>query len=331
MEERVTVLKPLERGAECPCNGKALSPQNKIDSHNFPFTLNTVIGCHFGCVYCYLQEFPFCMHTKFPEEVKVKLWIADKLDQELNKYKNLPQHLKRVQVNVATEGYLPLVLTRVEREYQRDIMAEVLDVFRKHWSNGNHWMVHLLTKSHMVLKHIDKISAMKEQVQLEITITTLDEERRRKIEGCAPSVARRLKVIKEYASAGVFVRAMCMPLIGTRKDAEAIRTACFENGARAFKHKGVNYWSESALLNGQVKRNSGRKDEVFQDLLVKSSEPYREHGKIQKMTVKMPDIIKSGKSKKWLGYKPEQLQNRKMTMEVSGYSEINNIDWGYVR
>lgn len=309
----------------------ALIPQNKIDSHNFPFTLNALIGCHFGCQYCYLQEYPFCTQTRFPEEVKVKLWIAEKLDQELNKYKNLPQHLKRVQVNVATEGYLPLVMVRVKREYQRDIMAEVLNVFRKHWENGNYWMVHLITKSHMVLKHLDIISAMKDQIQLEITITTLDEARRRKIEGHAPSVAKRLKVMREFASAGVFVRAMCMPLIGNRNDAETIRTACFDNGARAFKHKGVNYWDEQAILNGETIKVSGRKDEVFEDLLVMSSEPYRENNKIQTMDVMMPVIVKSGKSKRWLGYEPQDLKNRIMTMENSGYSEINNINWGYVK
>ena len=90
---------------------------------------------------------------------------------------------------------------------------------------------------------------MRDQVQLEITITTLDENRRRMMEGWAPSVSKRLKVIEKFASGGVFVRAMCMPLIGDRQDAEAIRDVCFDNGARAFKHKGVNYWDESALLD----------------------------------------------------------------------------------
>ena len=95
--------------------GIALTPQKKIDSHNFPFTLNTIIGCHFGCRYCYLQGSPFRFHTKFPSEAKVKLWMADRLDKELTKYKHLPQHLKRVQVNVATEGYLPLVMDKGEK------------------------------------------------------------------------------------------------------------------------------------------------------------------------------------------------------------------------
>jgi len=262
--------------------------------------------------------------------VKVKLWIAERLDRDLTKYKDLPQHLKRVQVNVATEGYLPTVMARVTKELNRDIMAEVLGIFRKHWENGNHWMIHLITKSHMVLKHLDIISAMKDQIQLEMTITTLDEERRRQIEGWAPSVQKRLKVMGKFAAAGVFVRAMCMPLIGTRQEAEAIKDACFDHGARAFKHKGVNYWDEGALLNGETKRESGRQDEVFEDLLEMSCEPYRENGKIQKMTARMPVIVKSGKSKRWKGYKETDFQDREMIMEVSGYSEINDIEWGYV-
>jgi DNA repair photolyase len=310
--------------------GIALTPQKKIDSHNFPFTLNTIIGCHFGCQYCYLQGYPFNRHAKFSKEAKVKLWIAERLDKDLTKYKHLPQHLKRVQVNVATEGYLPTVMAKVKKELNRDIMAEVLQVFRKHWENGNHWMVHLITKSHMVIKHLGIISAMKDQIQLEMTITTLDEKRRRQIEGCAPSVQKRLKVMREFATAGVFVRAMCMPLIGTRQEAEAIKDACFDHGARAFKHKGVNYWDEGALLYGEPKRESGRQDEVFEDLLVNSCEPYRVNGEIQKIAVKMPVVVKSGKSKRWKGYKETDFQDCEIMMEVSGYSEINEIEWGYV-
>ena len=311
--------------------GTALTRQNKIDSHNIPFTMNTVIGCHFGCRYCYVQGFPFGKHAEFPIEAKVKLWIPDKLDKELDKYKHLPQHLKRVQVNVSTEGYLPRVMHKVQKELDRDIMAEVLEVFRKHWENGNQWMVHLITKSHMVLRHLDIISAMRDQVQLEMTITTLDEERRRLLEGLAPSVAKRLKVMENFASAGVFVRTMCMPLIGTREDAEEIRAVCFDHGARAFKHKNVNYWDEDALLKGETKKSSGRSDDVFEDLLVKSSEPYMENGEIQKKAVQMPVIVKTGKQPKWKGYKDEDLQEREMVMEVSGYLEMNDIDWGYVK
>ncbi len=311
---------------------KALNPQKKIDQHNLPFTLNTSIGCLFGCRYCFIQEPPFKWHAIFGQEVKVKLWIAEQLDRDLRKYLVLPQHLKRVQVNVATEGYLPSAMIKVKKELGRDIMAEVLTVFRKHWQEGNQWMVHLITKSHMVQKHLDIISDMRDQLQLEITITTLDESRRKKIERLAPSVKRRLEIIRKFAEAGVFVRVMCMPLIGTRKDAEEIKAVCFDNGAKAFKHKGVNYWDKKALLAGETVKDSGREDEVFDDLLLKSSELILENGMPKKLIVKMPIIIRSrsGKSKRWQGYKKEDLRAREMLIENSGYADINNINWGYV-
>jgi hypothetical protein len=182
----------------------------------------------------------------------------------------------------------------------------------------------------MVQEHLDIISDMRDQVQLEITITTLDESRRKQIECFAPSVKRRLEIMRKFADAGVFVRVMCMPLIGTRKDAEEIRAVCFDHGAKAFKHKGVNYWDEKALLAGETVKDSGRKDEVFDDLLLKSSEPILENGAPKKLIVKMPVIIRSGKNKRWQGYKKEDLREREMLIENSGYADINNINWGYV-
>lgn len=309
---------------------KALTPQNKIDSHNLPFTLNTSIGCHFGCQYCYIQGFPFNLHAVFGEEAKVKLWIAAKLDEDLHRYMALPQHLKRVQVNVATEGYLPISMIRTKKIHGRDIMMEVLDVFKKHWDEGNRWMVHIVTKSHMVRKHLGIFENMRDQVQLEMTITTLDEESRKQLEGLAPSVRKRLNIVREFSEVGVFVRIMCMPLIGSREDAERLRQVCFEHGARAFKHKGVNYWDQNALLAGDAIKAKGRKDEVYEDLLINGSEPIVENGQSRTMTVPMPVIIKNGKNKRWKGYQIEDLEDKIMIMENSGYSEVNDIDWGYI-
>ncbi len=232
--------------------GKALNPQKNIGVNDFPFTLNTVIGCLFNCRYCYLQNAPFKFHTEFGKEIKIKTWISDKLDKELTKYIDLPQHLKRVQVNQASEGYLPQAINKVEKDLNRDLMKEVLDVFRKHWDNGNKWMVHLMTKSHLIINHIDALTNMKDQVQVEVTITTLDENRARILEGTAPSVKKRLDLIRQLSDRGIFVRVMCMPFIGGKDDALQVRDKCFDFGARAFKHKSMNYWDENEILMGNL-------------------------------------------------------------------------------
>jgi len=188
--------------------GIALNKQKMVEINAFPFSLNTNIGCLTQCRYCYLQNAPFKWHTDFGNEIKVKTWIAEKLDRELENKKNLPQHLKRVQVNSATEGYSPQGMHKVESQFGRDIMAEVLEVFREHWLNGNKWMVHLVTKSHLIQTHLPLIASMKEQVQVELTITSLSETRARQLEGFASSVSKRLDIISDFSAAGVFVRVM---------------------------------------------------------------------------------------------------------------------------
>ena len=167
--------------------GPSLRPQKNINQYNLPFTLNPCIGCLFGCSYCYVQWSSF-RHTVFGNEIKVKTWLPQRLDRDLRKYGGLPQHLKRVQINSNCESYVPHVMIKTKQDLGKDIMRQVLEVFQRQWDRGNHWMLHLFTKSHLVLKHLDIIKAMKDQVQLELTITTLDENRRRIVEGCAPSV-----------------------------------------------------------------------------------------------------------------------------------------------
>ena len=299
--------------------GRALLPQKKIDVNDFPFTLNTTIGCLFECAYCYLQNAPFNLHTDFGKEIKVKTWIPEKLNKDLEKHKGLPQHLKRVQVNPATEGYLPQGIKKIEDELGRDIMREVLDIFRQHWDNGNKWMIHLVTKSQLVLRHLDLFATMADQFQLELTLTTLDEERARTLEGTAPTVAKRLDVIKQFSAADIFVRVMCMPFIGTEDEAKYLRDECFKLGARGFKHKALNYFDETEMLKGNLVGGGGKRDVGYKNLLVKSGEPVLDKaGQTQSKTVSIPD-------KKWKVFSDET-----RTIVNSGYSELNTLDWGYI-
>ncbi len=297
--------------------GVALTLQKSIDGSNLPFTLNTCIGCLTGCRYCYLQQAPFKWHSVFGEEVKVKTWISDRLDKELERHKDLPQHLKRVQVNPATEGYLPQVIRVMREDHGRDVMGEVLAVFRKHWNAGNKWMVHLVTKSHRVLDHLDLISDMKDQVQLELTITSTDEAVVRKLEGYAPLASKRIEMVTTFADRGVFVRVMCMPFIGDEQEAALLLQGCFQPaGASGFKHKSTNYWSEAKLSEGELVSSGGKRDIIFTDLLWNSGEPVLEGaGKPRMVTASMPDGTVS------------KLTKRAVPVLDFGYRYLNDVDW----
>ena len=290
--------------------GKALSPQKKIDMFNFPFTLNNNIGCLYACNYCYLQGYIFFKHAEFGKEVKVKTWIPDKLDKELERFKDLPQHLKRVQINPATEGFHPAVIKHVRDHCDRDLFRETIGVFRKHIDAGNRWMLHIVTKSNSITNYIELLEDIRQFVQVEITIITADKQLSRQVEPFAPSINARLKAVEKLANAGIFVRIMASPFMSTASDDEAIhqdllalKELTFNSGAKAFKNKGLNYFNVSDVRAGQARQVREQKNKYFEDLVIKSGEPIlRKNGKARIKTVLMPKKVKTKRSEKYNPY-----------------------------
>ena len=88
--------------------------------------------------------------------------------------------------------------------------AEVLKVFQ---NMGKDWMVHLVTKSPAILDFADQLAEMKAQVQVEVSLVTIDEDSSRIFEHGTPSVAQRLRIIETLAKRGIFVRLMLMPVM----------------------------------------------------------------------------------------------------------------------
>ena len=301
-------------------NGSALTRTKKpIQTTQFPFTLNANIGCLYKCSYCYLQSPPFSFQTDFGNEVRIKTDLPRKLDEELFKHSQLPAYIKRVQINEATEGYLPQTIQAAKEHLGRDLMAEILLTFRKHWRLGNRWMLHLVTKSHLILNHIELIEEMRDQLQIELTLTTLDETLARKVEGDAPSVSKRLEVLDRFAKRNVFVRIMCMPFLGNENEAETIKGTLLNRGAKAFKQKGLNYFDRELLLKGKTARVKGRLDEKFQDLIYKSGEVVLDdNGEPKSQILLLPND-------KWDSFTQQSIQRID-----SGYKEMNSYVWGYV-
>ena len=314
----------------------ALTPQKKIDLFNFPFTLNMNIGCLYACRYCYLQKFPFSHHAEFGKEVKVKLWIPEKLDLELEKYRDLPQHLKRVQVNPATEGLHPKVLQYTRDHCNRDLVRETLQVFLRHWNAGNHWMVHFVTKSNSVTDYVDLLTELKHMVQVEITIITANQQLSRQVELYTPSVNARLRAVETLSKAGIFVRVMAMPFMTTfsveeqiHDDLVILKELCFNRGAIAFKNKGLNYFDESDVQAGEAKHKKGQEDQYFADLIIRFGEPILdENGAEQRRSVLMPQQANwhnwAGKS--WR----DRMEARDEVVVNCGYGQLNEIEWGNI-
>ena len=302
--------------------GNAFNRQKEFQNGT-PFTASPYIGCLGGCRYCYTQGAPFKFHTEFGREVKVKTWFPEKVDAELHKYSDHPQYLKRVQMNESCEYYIPEVLAKMDEDLHRDIMAEILSAFKKHWDNGNKWMLHIVTKSPHILRHLPILSSMREMIQVEMTLICLDEGRRRSVESNPFTVNDRLEAIRELSKSGVFVRIMAMPFFGNKEEAMALREEAFKYGARAFKHKGLNYFDWDLLVRDDRSKTGNREDHIFTDLIVKSGEPFIQDGHQGTVRLLMPN-------RQWKHAYVGNLEEQEVPMIKFGYSDLNDIDWGNI-
>jgi len=327
----------------------ALRAQEKLGQYDFPFTLNPIIGCFMGCKYCFS---PFIVdgynpdrREKFFTNAIVKLDKAEHLDKELTRYRDLPQCMKRVQVNETSEYYQSKVLSELQTKKHPDLMKKILKVFKKHWDNENHWMVHILTKSHLVLNHLKILKDMKEMVQVEISFATHNDKLSRKLEYYTPTISRRLKAVEKLSSSGIFVRIMAMPFYGDKKDLLKLKTDTFNCGAQAFKNKGLNYyksWDElrkpmtfDDFLNADLSTGKGRVDAKEESLIIKSGEFVRtQKNYFSVRTVIVPKMDKNFKAtENWgaITFMDDRFENRKMKVIDCGYKSCNKIDWGYIK
>jgi len=329
----------------------ALRAQQKLGQYDFPFTLNPVIGCFMGCKYCFSPGVAYQYKTQqegrelFFTNAIVQLDKAEHLDRELSRYSILPEHMKRVQVNEISEYYQSKVISELNDGEKPDLMEEILSKFKRHYHNGNCWMVHILTKSHLILSHLDVLKDMKEQVQVEISFATHNDKISRSLEFYTPDVSKRLEVVEKLSDAGIFVRIMAMPFYGNKKDLLKLKKETFKRGAKAFKNKGLNYfkdWDElrqvktfDKFLDANLSTGKGRVDEKDESLIIKSGEyALNENGNQRYKTVLVPRMDENYKAiEQWsaVTLMEKRFERRRMKIIDCGYASCNKLDWGYIK
>ena len=197
------------------------------------YAINPYVGCAHACVYCYavfMKRF-----TGHEEEwgtfVDIKINAPEVLTKQLRRAKP-----GNISFGTVTDAYQPL-----EREYA--ITRACLEALVDHPHP-----ISILTKSAVVVRDLDLIKKLKD-VEVAFTITTLDEEVRRRFEPGASPVAARLKALRAFSEAGIPTWAFCGPLLPGITDDEASLDALFAQLKRA----GVRYVLVDSLnLRGAV-------------------------------------------------------------------------------
>ena len=224
---------------------------NKVDSPDLHIghSLNPYQGCEHGCIYCYArnthQYWGFSAGLDFESKIIVK--------------KNAPQLLEKlflsktwrptpIMVSGNTDCYQPL-------EQKLQITRSLLKIFLKYQHP-----LGMITKNSLVLRDLDLLTqlAKKNLVNVFISITSLQEKLRLKMEPRTANGQKRLRVLKELSSAGIPTGVMIAPIIPGLNDHEipAIMKAIAQNGAQTAAYTVVR-------LNGSI-------GEIFKDWLYKN-------------------------------------------------------------
>lgn len=229
----------------------AKSIVNKVDSPDVPldYSLNPYQGCEHGCIYCYARNthnyWGYSSGLEFETKIIVKKNAASLLDKKLSskQWDGSP-----IMVSGNTDCYQP-----IEGKYE--ITRSMLKVFIKH---GN--PVGLITKNSLLLRDLDLLKELDKHqlVSVAVSINSIDESMRLKLEPRTASYRKRLQMVETLSQAGIPVTVLAAPIIPGLNDhgiMDLVKAAA-NAGARDIHHIIVR-------LNGDVA-------DLFEDWILKT-------------------------------------------------------------
>jgi len=224
---------------------------NKVESADLSmmYSMNPYQGCEHGCIYCYARNtheyYGFSAGLDFESKIIVKKNAAALLEQHiLNKNWNAVP----IMLSGNTDCYQP-------QERKFELTRSMLKVM----ANYRH-PIGLITKNSLILRDIDLLQDLAKDnlVHVYISITTLNEDLRRRMEPRTASATKRLKTVEELSKAGVPVGVMNAPIIPGLNHHEIpnILKAASEHGA-------LTTGMTVVRLNGSISK-------IFEDWLRKN-------------------------------------------------------------
>lgn len=179
---------------------------NKVDSPDlaFAFSMNPYQGCEHGCVYCYARNsheyWGLSAGMDFESKIIVKPEAPQLLEKEFLKksWKAAP-----IMLSGNTDCYQPI-------ERQLKITRGLLQVLIKYQNP-----VGVITKNSLILRDLDLLKELSANnlVKVSVSITTLNEKLRLKLEPRTANIHKRLKIIEKLSAAKIPVQVMVAPII----------------------------------------------------------------------------------------------------------------------
>lgn len=211
--------------------------------------MNPYQGCEHGCVYCYARNthpyWGYSAGLDFEQTILVK----HEAPQLLRKFLNRKNYVcQPIMISGNTDCYQP-----AEKTYQltRKLLEICLE-FRQ--------PVGIITKNALILRDLDILLSLAQDslIQVVISITTLDENLRSKLEPRTSTIHKRLQVVEALSNQNIPVSVMMAPLIPGLTDHEIYHMVRKSKEAGAW-----DFYYTLLRLNGAV-------EVIFKDWILKN-------------------------------------------------------------
>lgn len=217
---------------------KSIVNEVKSPDVGMAFSANPYQGCEHGCAYCYARPthayWGYSPGLDFERTILVKKEAAVLLEHKLRQPDWEP---KPIVLSGNTDCYQP-----AERKFR--LTRSMLEVFLRYKHP-----VGIITKNSLILRDLDLLMELSQLnlVRVFLSITTLRESLRRRMEPRTASAAKRLETMQQLSSSGVPVGLMLAPVI-PGLNAEEIPNILEKAAAAGAQSAGM----QLVRLNGEV-------------------------------------------------------------------------------
>jgi DNA repair photolyase len=204
---------------------RTIIARNRSPDIPFDQSINPYRGCEHGCIYCYARATHSYLDLSpgrdFETEIFYKPNAVELLRAELARpgYRVSP-----IAFGTNTDPYQPV-------ERQLALTRRLLELLLAH-----RHPVTIVTKGALILRDLDLLRAFaaEELVAVHVSVTTLDDELKRRMEPRTAGPKQRLAMIRQLAAAGIPTGVMAAPVIPALNDheLESILEAAAASGAR---------------------------------------------------------------------------------------------------
>ena len=205
---------------------RTIIARNQSPDIGFSQSINPYRGCEHGCIYCYARPSHAYLDLSPGRDFETKIFYKPNAVELLRSELAAPGYeVSPIALGTNTDPYQP-----VERQLRltRGILELLLELRHP---------VTIVTKGGLILRDLDVLEQLAAHglAAVMVSVTTLDDDLKRKLEPRTAGPKLRLKMIRELAARGVPTGVMAAPMIPALNDQEleSILEQAADAGARS--------------------------------------------------------------------------------------------------